>query len=117
MTTPLDIYGLRTCDTCRKTRKDLDQAGVAYAFHDVRDDGVEKAQIARWAKQAGWRNLLNKASTTWRDLPDAEKERIDEDKAIALMAAHPTLMKRPIIARGDTEVYVGWSKEAKDAVL
>lgn len=107
----VDVYGLKSCDTCRKARKTLDAAQVAYAFHDVREDGVTKAQIARWAKAAGWETLLNRSSTTWRALPDADKAGVTEARAVALMAANPTLMKRPIIERGGTEVFVGWSKD------
>lgn len=116
-TTSLDVYGLKNCDTCRKVRKELDAAKVAYAFRDVRDDGVTKAQVARWAKKAGWETLLNKSSTTWRGLSDADKTGVTEAKAIALMAANPTLIKRPVIERGDTEVFVGWSRETQSALL
>lgn len=112
----LDFYGLKTCDTCNKVRKDLDAAKIAYEFHDVRDEGVTKAQVSRWAKKAGWEAMLNKSSTTWRGLPDADRTGLTEAKAIALMAANPTLMKRPIIERGDTEVYVGWTSDIAAAV-
>jgi Spx/MgsR family transcriptional regulator len=113
----LDLYGLKNCEACRKVRKELDKAHVDYAFHDVRDDGVTKAQVARWAKQAGWETMLNKASTTWRGLSDAEKTGVTEAKAITLMAANPTLIKRPIITRGETEVFVGWTKDVAAAVI
>lgn len=113
----MKVYGLKNCDTCRKARKELDATKVAYAFHDLRDEGVTKTQVARWAKMAGWETLLNKSSTTWRGLPDAQKSGVTETKAIALMAAHPTLMKRPIIERGDTDVFVGWTKESQAALL
>jgi len=112
----LDLYGLKNCDTCRKVRKELDAAKVAYAFHDLRDDGVTKAQVTRWAKKAGWEKMLNKSSTTWRGLPDADKIGVTEAKAIALMAANPALIKRPLITRGDTEVHVGWTKDVAAAV-
>ncbi|MFN0024476.1 MAG: arsenate reductase [Parvularculaceae bacterium] len=113
----LDVYGLKTCDTCKRARKELDAAGVAYAFHDVRDDGVTKAQIAKWAKAAGWETMLNKASTTWRALPDDQKTGLTEAKAVAMMAAHPTLIKRPLITRGDTEVHVGWTDAVQSRVM
>jgi arsenate reductase len=112
----MNLYGLKTCDTCRKVRKELDAAKIAYDFHDVRDDGVTKAQIARWAKSAGWETLLNKSSTTWRGLPDAAKVGLTETRAVALMAENPALVKRPIIDRGGTEVFVGWSKDVAAAV-
>lgn len=109
----LTLYGLKNCDTCRKALKQLDAAEKNVAFHDVREDGVSKKQIESWAKSAGWEKLLNKSSTTWRALGAADKQDMDEKKAIALMAAHPALIKRPVIKRGDTEVYVGWSKDVQ----
>lgn len=112
-----DVYGLETCDTCKRARKELDAAGVAYAFHDVRADGVTKAQIATWAKTAGWEAMLNKSSTTWRALPDAQKAGLTESKAVALMAANPALIKRPLISRGPTEVFVGWTDAVKKRVM
>ena len=112
----INVYGLKNCDTCRKIRKELDAAKVAYDFHDVREDGVTKAQVSRWAQKAGWEKMLNKASTTWRGLSDADKTGVTQAKAIALMAANPTLIKRPVIERGDTEVYVGWTKDVAAAV-
>lgn len=113
----MDVYGLKTCDTCKRARKDLDAAGVSYAFHDVRDDGVTRAQIATWAKAAGWEAMLNKASTTWRALPEDQKTGLTEAKAVALMAAHPALIKRPLISRGPTEVFVGWTDAVKSRVM
>ncbi len=114
---PLEVYGLKNCDTCRKARKELDAAKVDYEFHDVRDEGVTKAQVTRWAKKAGWETMLNKSSTTWRGLSDADRTAVTEAKAITLMAAKPTLMKRPIIARGETEVYAGWTNDIAKAVM
>lgn len=113
----VDVYGLKNCDTCKRARKDLDAAGVSYAFHDVREDGVTKAQIAKWAKAAGWETMLNKASAAWRALPDDQKTGLTEAKAMALMAAHPALIKRPLIVRGDTEVHVGWTTAVKEQIL
>lgn len=111
------LYGLKNCDTCKKARKALEAAGKKAGFHDVRADGVTKAQIAKWAKAAGWEKLLNKSSTTWRGLSDAEKDGVTEKKALALMAEHPTLIKRPVIEKGSTQVFVGWSKDVQDKVL
>ncbi|WP_375205397.1 Spx/MgsR family RNA polymerase-binding regulatory protein [Hyphococcus sp.] len=113
----MNLYGLKNCDTCRKAKKALDGAHVRYAFHDVREEPPTKMQIGRWAKAAGWEKLLNKSSTTWRGLSDAEKDGVTEKKALALMAAHPTLIKRPVIENGPTQVFVGWSKEVQDKVL
>jgi Spx/MgsR family transcriptional regulator len=113
----LDLYGLKNCDTCKRVRKELDAADIPYTFHDVREDGVTKAQVAKWAKTAGWETMLNKASTTWRALPEADKADLTEAKAVALMTAHPALIKRPLIVRGDTEVHVGWTAAVKETLL
>ena len=97
---PVTLYGLGTCDTTRAARKWLDANGVAYTFHDVREDGLTAALVKRWVKALGWEKVLNKASTTWRELPTASKEGVDEAAAIALLLAHPTLVKRPVLDRG-----------------
>jgi Spx/MgsR family transcriptional regulator len=93
------IYGLATCDTTRAARKWLDAQGVAHAFHDVREDGLTKPLVEGWIKQLGWEKVLNKASTTWRELPEKDKAGLDENKAVALLLAHPTLVKRPVLDR------------------
>ncbi|MFN3959419.1 MAG: Spx/MgsR family RNA polymerase-binding regulatory protein [Parvularculaceae bacterium] len=113
----LDLYGLKTCDTCKRARKELDAAGVSYAFHDVREDGLTKAQIAKWAKTAGWEAMLNKASAAWRALSVDQKASLAEAKAVTLMAAHPALIKRPLIVRGVTDVHVGWTAAVKEKIL
>jgi Spx/MgsR family transcriptional regulator len=91
------IHGLATCDTTRAARKWLDAKGVAYRFHDVREDGLTKAMVEGWIKVLGWEKVLNKASTTWRELPDKDKQNVDEKRAVALLLAHPTLVKRPVL--------------------
>jgi Spx/MgsR family transcriptional regulator len=93
------IYGLATCDTTRTARKWLDARKVKHAFHDVREDGLTKPLVESWVKQLGWEKVLNKASTTWRELPEKEKEGVDQKKAVALLLAHPTLVKRPVLDR------------------
>jgi Spx/MgsR family transcriptional regulator len=93
----ITIYGLATCDTTRAARKWLDAEGVAYRFHDVREDGLTKGLVEGWVKALGWEKVLNKASTTWRQLPEKEKQDVDEKRAIALLLAHPTLVKRPVL--------------------
>lgn len=109
----MKLYGLKTCDTCRKAIKALEGAGAEFKVVEVRADGVTRKQIETWAKAVGWEKLLNKASTTWRGLSDADKDNVDEQKAVVLMAAHPTLIKRPVIeARG--KVYVGWTEDTQD---
>jgi Spx/MgsR family transcriptional regulator len=94
------IYGLATCDTTRAARKWLHGKRIAYRFHDVREDGLTKPLVEGWVKVLGWEKVLNKASTTWRELPEKDKAGVDARKAVALMLAHPTLVKRPVLDRG-----------------
>ena len=108
----ITVYGLKNCDTCRKALKWLEMRGMEHKFHDLRADSISKAQIEKFAAAAGWEKLLNKASTTWRALDDAEKEGVTEKKAIALMAAHPALIKRPVFDLGGTYI-VGFRDEQK----
>ena len=98
---PITIYGIKNCDTMKKARAWLDKRGVAYAFHDYKTDGIDKEHLAKWAKDAGWETLLNRAGTTFRKLPDADKENITEKKAIALMLAQPSMIKRPVLVAGN----------------
>lgn len=100
----LTVYGLKNCDTCRKARKWLDSKGIEHAFRDVRADGVAETDVARWAKAAGIDALLNRWGTTWRGLAPAEQARADKGQAVALMAAHPALIKRPVFEAGGTVV-------------
>ncbi|WP_375421856.1 ArsC family reductase [uncultured Sphingomonas sp.] len=102
------MYGIRNCDTIKKARAWLDAAGVDYAFHDYRIAGVDRAALERWVDRLGWTVLLNRAGTTFRKLPEAEKTDLDRDRAVALMLAHPSTIKRPVLERGDT-LLVGFS--------
>lgn len=113
--TSLTLYTLKTCDTCRKAVKALEGADADFKVVDVRADGVTGKQLGKWAKAVGWETLLNKASTTWRGLSDKEKDGVNEACAIALMAAHPTLIKRPVIEAGG-KTYVGWKKDVQTAL-
>ena len=110
------FYGLKTCDTCRKAQKELRAAGIDFDVIDVRADGVNADKLREWANKTDWKKLLNTRSTTWRNLDAGDKDGIDEVIAVALMAAHPTLIKRPVIEVGD-ETYVGWSAETKAALF
>ena len=111
----ITLYGIPNCDTVKKARVYLDGRGVAYHFHDYKKAGIEKADLERWSKQVGWEKLLNKAGTTFKKLPDADKTDIDETKAIALMLANPSMIKRPVVEDGET-LLVGFKPEAYDAV-
>lgn len=95
------IYGIKNCDTMKKARVWLDAAGVAYQFHDYKTAGVDPARLRDWVARAGWERVLNRAGTTFRQLPDADKQGIDADKAITLMLANPSMIKRPVLESGD----------------
>ncbi len=94
------IYGIKNCDTMKKARAWLDGHGVAYEFHDYKTQGIARPKLEAWAKQVGWEVLLNRAGTTFRALPDADKQGLTEKKAIALMAAQPSMIKRPVLETG-----------------
>ncbi|WP_024278515.1 ArsC family reductase [Xanthobacter sp. 126] len=104
------IYGIKACDTMKKARGWLDEKGVAYAFHDYKSAGIDAKTLEGWAKQVGWEKLLNRAGTTFRKLPDADKADIDEAKALALMLAHPSMIKRPVLEHG-RDLIVGFKPE------
>lgn len=109
-----EIYGIKNCDTMKKAFDWLDSHGVAYTFHDYRAEGVTEDQVRGWCHALGWEKVLNKASTTFRNLPDADKAGLDEERAIALMVREPTMIKRPVLQTGETvtngfkpDVYAG----------
>jgi arsenate reductase (glutaredoxin) len=104
------IYGIKNCDTMKKARAWLDTHGVPYVFHDYQVQGVERDQLERWARVAGWETLLNRAGTTFRKLPDPKKANLDERKAIALMLAQPSMIKRPVLD-ADGALTVGFKPE------
>ena len=91
------VYGIPNCDTVKKARTWLDAAGIAYAFHDYKKAGADAAKLAEWCAAAGWDKVLNRAGTTFKKLPDADKDGLDEAKAVTLMAANPSCIKRPIV--------------------
>ena len=110
------LHGIRNCDTMKKAWTWLDQHGVAYAFHDYKALGVERATLERWARQVGWEVLLNRSGTTFRKLPDTEKTGLTEAKAIALMLAQPAMIKRPVLDI-DGKLLVGFKPDAYAAVF
>ena len=91
------LYGIPNCDTVKKARAWLDGRGVGYAFHDYKKEGADPAKLAAWSEAAGWEALLNRRGTTFRALGDADKADIDRAKAIRLMQANPSLIKRPVV--------------------
>lgn len=102
------LYGISNCDTVKKARRWLDEQGVAYRFHDVRKDGLEPDRLQSWIDALGWEKLLNKAGTTFRKLPDAQKEGLDVAAAKALMLGQPAMIRRPVVEGADG-ISVGFS--------
>lgn len=93
----LELYGIPNCDTVKKARAWLDAQGLAYVFHDYKKEGADPARLSQWSDQAGWQALLNTRGTTFRKLPEEDRQDISHDKALALMARHPSLIKRPVV--------------------
>jgi arsenate reductase (glutaredoxin) len=108
---PITIYGIKNCDTMKKARAWLDNHGVGYAFHDYKSAGIERAKLEGWAKKVGWETLLNRAGTTFKKLLDKDKESVTEQKAIALMLAQPSMIKRPVLDLGGGKLLVGFKPE------
>src|SRR5512139_1077356 len=94
------IYGIKNCDTMKKARAWLEAKKIAYAFHDYKTEGIDRARLEGWVKSAGWETLLNRAGTTFRKLPDKDKDGLDAKKAVALMLAQPSMIKRPVLDIG-----------------
>jgi arsenate reductase (glutaredoxin) len=103
------LYGIPNCDTVKKARQWLDAHNVAYTFHDYKKAGVDTAALTQWVEEAGWEALLNKRGKTFRALSDADKADIDAAKAIRLMVANPSLIKRPVVA-GAGALLIGFSE-------
>ncbi len=110
------LHGIPNCDTVKKARTWLDGRGVAYDFRDYKKVPPTRAELEGWVKEAGWEVLLNKAGTTFRKLPDADKSGIDEAKAIELMVAHPSVIKRPVVTGAGT-LLVGFKPELWEAAF
>jgi arsenate reductase (glutaredoxin) len=113
----ITIYGIKNCDTMKKARAWLDKRGVDYAFHDYKTAGIERAQLEGWSKKVGWEVLLNRAGTTFRKLPDKDKNGLDAKKVIALMLAQPSMIKRPVLDLGRGKLLVGFSPETYGAAI
>jgi len=113
----LTIYGIKNCDTMKKARAWLDRRGIAYAFHDYKSAGIERAKLEGWARNVGWDVLLNKAGTTFRKLPDKDKNDLTEAKAIRLMLAQPSMIRRPVLELAGGKLLVGFKPEDYGAAL
>ena len=113
--TPI-LHGIPNCDTVKKARVWLDQHGVAFEFHDYRKVGIDRASLQRWVAEHGWEVVLNRAGTTFRKLPDADRAGLDADKAVALMLIQPSMIKRPVLDLGDRRL-IGFKPEAYEAAF
>ena len=95
------LYGIKACDTMKKARTWLDEQGISYAFHDYKAVGIDREHLQRWCAEHGWQIVLNRAGTTFRKLDENQKADLDENKAIALMLAQPSMIKRPVLDLGE----------------
>src|SRR5690348_2434300 len=114
---PITIYGIKNCDTMKKAGAFLDKRKVDYAFHDYKTAGIDRDKLEGWAKKAGWETLLNRAGTTFRKLPDADKAGLTEKKAIALMLAQPSMIKRPVLELPRGKLLVGFKPDDYAAAI
>lgn len=105
------IYGIKACDTMKKARTALDARGVAYTFHDYKVAGIDRARLEGWVAKVGWEKLLNRSGTTFRKLPEADRQGLDAGRAIALMLAQPSMIKRPVLEIGG-DLLVGFDPAA-----
>lgn len=106
----LTVFGIRSCDSCRKAQRYLKDHDIPFVFHDVREDGLNIQMLERWADRIDWNRLLNRQSLTWRKVPEADRADMNRDKALAAMLDQPTLLKRPVLEHRDY-IAVGFSEK------
>jgi Spx/MgsR family transcriptional regulator len=106
----LTVYGIKSCDTCRRARKFLAENDIQFRFHDVREDGLDLQMLQRWGARIDWDNLLNRKSLTWRKIPEVDRSDMDINRAFALILEQPTLLKRPVL-ESDELFAVGFSEK------
>lgn len=107
----ITLYGIKSCDTMKKARTWLDDQSIGYSFHDYKSVGIDRAKLTQWCKSVGWERLLNKSGTTFRKLSEADRSDLSEAKAIDLMLAQPSMIKRPVLELG-TMVLVGFNPDS-----
>src|SRR5688572_21883903 len=112
----ITVYGIRNCDTMKKARAWLEDNHIEYGFHDYKVMGIDRERLEGWCRKASWETLLNRAGTTFRKLPEADKAGIDRKKAVALMLAQPSMIKRPVLESGK-HLLVGFSPESYKCAL
>lgn len=113
----LTIYGIKNCDTMKKARAWLQDKALAVTFHDYKTQGIDEATLSGWVKAHGWDSVLNRAGTTFRALPEAVRQDLDTEKAIRLMLANPSAIKRPVLVKETGESLVGFRPETYAAFL
>jgi arsenate reductase (glutaredoxin) len=112
----ITIYGIKNCDTMKKARTWLDQKGIDYTFHDYKASGIDRAHLEAWTDEMGWETVLNRAGTTFKKLDEADRQDLDRDKAIALMLAQPSMIKRPVLEANGALV-IGFKPELYEAAF
>lgn len=112
---PVVIFGIKNCDTMKKARAWLEEKGVAYVFHDYKTAGIALGRLEGWSKKVGWEQLINRKGTTFRRLPEEAKEALTEAKALALMTANPSMIRRPVLEVGD-KLAVGFDPDRYEQV-
>ncbi|MFN9096570.1 MAG: ArsC family reductase [Alphaproteobacteria bacterium] len=112
----ITIHGIKNCDTMKKARAWLEAEGIAHDFHDYKTAGIAPAKLQAWVQKAGWEALLNRAGTTFRKLPEDQKQELDEARALALMLAQPSMIKRPVLTLGD-KLIIGFDPARYAALL
>ena len=110
------LFGIKACDTVAKARAWLADRGIAYDFHDYKTQGIDADRLGRWVEELGWDKVLNRAGTTFRKLPEADRADLDAARAIALMVAQPSMIKRPLLDLGDRRV-LGFKPGLYEAVF
>jgi len=112
----ITLYGIKACDTMKKARVWLDERGIEYQFHDYKKEGIDANRLRAWCDEHGWETVLNRQGTTFRKLDDADKQNIDTSKAVALMQANPSMIKRPVLDTGSQRL-VGFKPDQYAAAL
>jgi arsenate reductase len=111
----IHVYGIPNCDTVKKARAWLEAQAIDYVFHDYKKEGADPVRLERWVAEKGWETVLNRRGTTFRALPDSEKVDIDAARAVRLMTAHPSTIKRPVVEHSGRLLVgfdpVEWSRE------
>ncbi|MBA4000564.1 arsenate reductase [Brevundimonas sp.] len=110
------LYGIPNCDTVKKARTWLEGRGVDHVFHDYKKAGIDRVSLEQWCGEHGWETVLNRAGTTFRKLPEADRADLDQDRAITLMLAQPSMIKRPVLDLGDRRI-VGFKPEIYEAAF